>query len=99
MLSSVFYKSLFKQAAKAKDSDTLTSLLTNAKDVWLPKTLNCLKDDSTYILDIMESLATSLSLLIFLFFLEKNNSESASKVLYNRVFVDKLNSTYFEPMV
>lgn len=47
----------------------------------------------------MESLATSLSLLLFLFFLEKNNSQGVAKVLYSQEYIDQLNSTYFEPMV
>ena len=47
----------------------------------------------------MESLATALSLLLFLFFLERNSSKAAQKVLYNQETVDTLNSKYFEPMV
>ena len=47
---------------------------------------------------MIDSLASSLSVLSFLFFLEKNNAPDA-QILYTTSFVDSLNSAYFEPMV
>ena len=45
-----------------------------ARDFWFKNTLNCLKDDSKYILEIVETLSTSMALLLFLLILEKNEN-------------------------
>ena len=56
VLTSVFYKALFKEAVKAKNFDELAVLLRHSKDTWFPKTLNYLRDEEKFILDIIESL-------------------------------------------
>lgn len=55
-------------------------------------------DEDKFILDIVDSLSTSLALLLFLFFYEKNNAPEA-QIMYTTAFVNKLNSAYFEPLV
>lgn len=73
--------------------------MTHAKNVWLPKTLNCLRDDDKFILDLMDSLASSLSLLVFIFFYEKNNAPASTHVMYTAEYANSLNTAYFEPLV
>lgn len=73
VLTSVFYKGLFKEAANG-DMEDLKQLLRHASEVWFPKTLNCLRDEDKFILDLVDSLSTSLALLQFVFFLEKNKA-------------------------
>ena len=98
VLTSVFYKAVFKEAAETESQENFAKLLAHARDIWLPETLNCLKDDTKYILDIVESLSTSLSLLSFLFFLERKTDLGAESVLYRQEFVDKANSEYFDSL-
>ena len=45
VLTSVLYKSLFKEAGNTPESEEMVSLLRHAKDYWFPKTLNCLQDE------------------------------------------------------
>ena len=45
VLTSVLYKALFKEAGSTPESEEMVSLLSHAKDVWFPKTLNCLQDE------------------------------------------------------
>ena len=99
VLTSVFYKGLFKEAAKANgDMQDLKLLLRHASEVWFPKTLNCLRDEDKFILDLVDSLSTSLALLQFVFFMEKNKAADA-QILYTNAFVTSLNTSYFEPLV
>ena len=98
VLTSVFYKSLFKEASKSQAIDDLKVLLRHAEQVWFPKTLNCLQDESKFILEIIDSLATSLALLLFLFFMERNKAPDA-QILYTNACIERLNSQYFEPLV
>ena len=48
-------------------------------------------------MEIIDSLATALALLLFVFFLEKNKAPEA-QILYTSAFVGKVNSSYFEPL-
>jgi hypothetical protein len=48
----------------------LTALLNHCKDEWLPRVLDCLKDDK-FILDINEQLQTALGLYIHVVTLER----------------------------
>ena len=45
VLTSVLYKSLFKEAGNTPESEEMVLLLRHAKDYWFPKTLNCLQDE------------------------------------------------------
>lgn len=63
----------------------------------MPRTLDCLRNEDKYILDIIESLATSLGLLTFLFFMEKKGANGA-EILYTSKFVEECNATYFLKM-
>lgn len=49
----------------------MKALLAHVKDTWLPQTLNPMRDEESFILDIVDSLGSSLSLLCFVFSLEK----------------------------
>ena len=45
MLTSFFYKTLFKEAAEEDaDSDDLKNLLMHARDIWFPMTLGSLSN-------------------------------------------------------
>lgn len=68
ILTQTFYKSYFKA-----DPD-LSIWLAHARDYWLPQTLDCLKDDSKFILEISEQIHTSLGLYIFLVSLERKSN-------------------------
>ena len=99
MLTSFFYKSLFKEAAELHPGeDDLRVLLTHAKDVWFPKTLGSLQDQEKFILELLESLKASLDLLLYLFFFESRNAPDL-QILYQPSFASTLNLTYFEPIL
>ena len=99
MLTSFFYKSLFKEAAELHPAeDDLRVLLTHAKEVWFPETLGSLQDQEKFILELLESLKASLDLLLYLFFFEARNAPDL-QILYQPSFVSTLNPTYFEPIL
>ena len=66
VLTSVFFKALFVDEAAH-----LRTLLELAREFWFKNTLNCLKDDDKYILEIVGSISQSMSLLLYLLTLEK----------------------------
>jgi len=57
--------------------EDLKTILTHTRDTWLPRTLNPMRDEETFILEIIDSLGSSLSLLCYAFSLEKKLSPDA----------------------
>ena len=94
VMTSVFYKPLFNQA----NADEAPALIRHARDTWLPQTLNCLYDEDSFILDMVESLTSSLALLVFVFQYEKKNVPG-SKLFYSQYYIDTLQDLYFEPLM
>ena len=60
VLTSMLYKIEFKN----DDPEVLPKLLAHARDVWLPKTLEFLGENSKHILEICDSLSSNLGLFI-----------------------------------
>ena len=67
ILTSVFFKAQFRE-----ESEHIRTLIELARDFWFKNTLDCLKDESKYILDIVATLSQSMALLLYLLNLEKN---------------------------
>ena len=66
ILTSVFFKALFTDEA-----EHLRTLLELSREFWFKNTLNCLKDEDKYILEIIATLSQSMALLMYLLMLEK----------------------------
>ena len=97
VLNQVFYRVACKRVAEAGRPDDIVTYLTHARDVWLPRTLNPLKDEEQYVLEILDSLSTGLSLLCYLYSFERNQALD-TKILTASAYLDSLNATYFEPL-
>jgi len=69
---------------------------THAVEKWLPKTLDCLKDDNDHILDLCDSLQASLNLYVNLVSMHKNEENHP---VFNQSFKDSARMKYLEPMV
>lgn len=95
ILTSVFYKEIFKQ--QANDSEALKALLVHMRDTWLPQTLDPMRNEDSYILEILDSLAAALNVLSFAFNLELQKAPEA-QVLNSSNFLDSLSQKYFEPL-
>ena len=59
VLTSVLYKSLFRKAFADQDESKseLRVLLEHAKNFWFVETLDCLRDEDKFILQIVDSLS------------------------------------------
>ena len=70
-------------------------MLNHAKDKWLPETLDCLKDESRFILEINEQLQTSLGLYIHMVTLERKSNLS---IISAESHINHVRKHYFEPL-
>lgn len=99
MLTSFFYKALFKEAAETHPADDdLVVMLLHAQEIWFPKTLGSLKNQEKFILELLDSLKASMDLLLYLFFFELRNAPE-QQIIHSASFVATLNPTYFEPLL
>ena len=73
-------------------------MLELARDFWFKNTLDPLKDDSKYILEIVETLSTSMSLLLYLLNLEKN-SNIQPPMLRDVKSLREIRKSYLTPLV
>jgi len=71
-------------------------MLEHARDVWLPQTLDPLKNEDKFILEIVESLQASLSLFVTLVSLERK--DGGIKVLTASEELEKCKTKYLEPI-
>jgi len=92
VLTASFYKTQF---TTAQPSD-LKAMLEHARDVWLPQTLDPLKNEDKFILEIVESLQASLSLFVTLVSLERK--DGGIKVLTASEELEKCKTKYLEPI-
>ena len=97
VLNEVFYRVACKRVSRMEGSDEMVTYLTHARDTWIPRTLNPLQDEESYVLDLLDSLSSGLSLLCYLFSFERTQAPEA-QILTSSAFLDSLNATYFEPL-
>ena len=92
ILTQTFYKAQFKNDG---DLAMLATWLAHARDHWLPQTLDCLKDDSKFILDISEQLQSALGLYVGLIALER---KCGLTVLSDPQHIAHARQKYFEAL-
>ena len=97
MLNEVFYRVACKRVSRSQGSPEMLTYLTHARDTWIPRTLNPLKDEESYVLDLLDSLSSGLSLLCYLFSFERTQAPEA-QILTSSAYLDSLNATFFEPL-
>ena len=93
VLTSVFFKRLF-----VEESEHIRTLLELARDFWFMNTLDSLRDDKKYILDILASTQQSMALLIYLLMLEKKQNIQPP-LLRSAKSLRNISKTYLSPLV
>ena len=93
VLTSVFFKILFRD-----EPEQMRVLLEVTREFWLKNTLNCLRDEDKYILDIVATLQQSMALLQYLLILEKRENIQPP-MLREIKSLRQIRKEYLEPLV
>jgi hypothetical protein len=94
ILTSILYKSEFKDPS----TEDMPKLLSHAKDFWLPKTLDVLGENAPFILEIQDSLQSSLGLYITCIVLERK-MEAADHLISSPQTRADFSTRFFDPLV